>query len=141
MRILRSASLLVAATVALVATASPALAHTCINESKKSGAGSVADLYVTFIVENGMLVDEIDDVQNMKANPKNMPRGAFFTAHFAAVIDGGEPVSMGVYDIFVHVDLPLKPRLGGPGDSLCDGTGLGDTGACLDAQIAALLGA
>jgi len=139
MTIVRRAAVALAATSALVLGAAPAMAHDCTNSSKQSGAGSVADFYVTFYVdETG--VTETGYSTNEKVNPKGLPRGAFFSVHFAAVIMGAEPVSLGDYDVFIHADLPDPARFGGPGEGRCDGVGVDDVGTCLDAAISDLMG-
>lgn len=140
MGLVRRASIAAAAAAALMLGAAPAMAHDCTNSSKQQGAGSVADFHVTFVVEDGQVVDELGVIANEKVNPNGMPRGAFFSIHFGAAIDGGDPVSLGDFDVFIHSDLPDAARLGGPGDGMCDGVGIDDIGACLEAAIADLMG-
>lgn len=136
MTILRRAAVALAATSALVVGAAPAMAHDCTNSSKKQGAGSVADLSITFVVtDQGEPVEVVEEDLSPKVNPNGMPRGAFFTVHFAAVIGDAEPVSLGDYDVFLHSDLPDPARFGGPGDGMCDGVGIDDVGTCLEAAI------
>jgi hypothetical protein len=138
MTMLHRATATLAVASALALGASPAMAHDCTNASKQQGAGSVADFYVTFVVENGQVVGERDVIANPKVNPNGMPRGAFFSIHFAASIDGADAVSLGDYDVFLHSDLPDAARLGGPGDGMCDGVGIDDVGTCLEAVVAGL---
>ena len=140
MGFVRRASIAAAASAALALGAGPAMAHDCTNVSKAAGAGSVADFYVTFVVEQGEVVDELGVSANEKVNPRGMPRGAFFSIHFAAQIDGSDPVSLGDFDVFIHSDLPDAARFGGPGEGMCDGVGIDDIGTCLEAAVAELMG-
>ena len=66
--------------------------------------------------------------------------GGWFTVHFIAAVEGQEPVEIATYDVLIHQDLPEAPRLGGPGDTACDGVGIDDLDTCLNPLIEDFLG-
>ncbi len=141
MSVLRRASVVLAATATLLLGAAPAMAHDCANASKQAGAGSVADLYIVAYVESGVVVGEDFWVENIRENGQGKAQGGFYTAHYLVSLDGADAFQFAQHDIFVHQDLPASVRAGGPGESLCDGVGVDDVGACLDAAVTDLLGA
>ena len=130
----------VGVTCALMLTAGPAFAHDCTNSSKQVGAGSVAHGYFTTYVDaDGTILGEDEEYVGMRLNPQGRPEGGWFTIHLLVSIDGAEPFEFAVHDVLIRNDLPEPPRLGGPGDDLCDGVGIDDAATCFDAAVAELM--
>ena len=104
MTIVRRASVALAAAAALILGAAPAMAHDCTNSSKRTGAGSVADLYFLAYVENGVVVGEDEWMDgDPKVNAQGRPAGAFFTIHALVSIDGAEAFVVNPLDRF-HIN-------------------------------------
>jgi hypothetical protein len=140
MSILRRAAVALAATSTLVLAAAPAMAHDCTNSSKKTGAGSAADLYfVAHVVDGQVVGEEGPMLDNARANPQDRPQGGFFTIHAIVTVDGGDPFEFFSKDVYIHQDLPLAPRMGGPGEGMCDGVGIDDLETCFGMAIEEVL--
>lgn len=130
-----------AAVSALLLVAGPALAHSCVNASKQAGAGSAGDGYYTALIDVEGTIYGFVDEEVGNTTPNGRPLGGWFTVHFIAEVEGQDPVEIAVYDVLLHQDLGESPRLGGPGDTACDGVGFDDLDACLNPLIAEFLGA
>ena len=139
---LRKVMTTIALTAALSLVAGPALAHSCANTSKQSGAGPVAELtFILILDEDGTVVGEETILpEDPRVNPQGRPAGGFTTLNFAIQMPGQDPVVVASFDTFNHNDLPRQSRSGGPGDGLCDGVGIDDIPTCLDQLEQELLG-
>ena len=129
-----------AAVSALLLVAGPALAHSCVNASKQAGAGSAGDGYYTALIDVEGTIYGFVDEEVGNTTPNGRPLGGWFTVHFIAAVDGQEPVEIASYDVLIHQSLPEAARLGGPGDTTCDGVGIDDIDACLNPIIEDFLG-